>query len=187
MKTKQTQRALVNPPRLVIKLAPACLLLVLALALPLAARADNVVLTGGTAVMQVPPGQTSISLSRAGTFTLNYFDSEYAGPLVTSFGFQSITQGFGSLTFNDLTTQYFTGSLGFNNSLLTGQVTAFRTLDDASNNSPLFTLTFSGGGFLVSSATSHSFTVATPEPATLLLLGSGLAAFAVRVRKRKSC
>jgi hypothetical protein len=155
------------------------------LSLPATAQADALLLTGGTVSIQVPPGQTSISVSRPGIFTLNYVNSEYAGPLVTSFGFQSITQGFGSLTFNDLTTQYFTGSLGFDNSLLTGQITAFRTLDDALNNNPLFTLTFSGEGFLVSSSSSRSFTVATPEPATLLLLGSGLGAATMGARRKR--
>jgi len=160
-------------------------LLTIVFSLPATAQADSVLLTGGTVSIQVPPGQTSILVNRPGVFTLHYVNSEYAGPLVTSFGFQSITQGFGSLTFNDLTTQYFTGSLSFNNSLLIGQLTAFRTLDDAFNNNPLFTLNFSGEGFLVSSSSSRGFTVATPEPATLLLLGSGVTAAAMRARRKR--
>lgn len=160
-------------------------LLAIVLSMPLTAQADAVLLTGGTVSIQVPPGQTSISVNRPGVFTLHYVNSEYAGPLVTSFGFQSITQGFGSLTFNDLSTQYFTGSLGFNNSLLIGQITAFRTLDDAFDNNPLFTLTFSGEGFLVRGLASRGFTVATPEPATLLLLGSGVAAGAIGARRKR--
>lgn len=160
-------------------------LVTIVLSLPATAQADAVLLTGGTVSVQVPPGQTSISVNRPGVFTLHYVNSEYSGPLVTSFGFQSITQGFGSLTFNDLTTQYFTGSLSFNDLLLIGQLTAFGTLDDAFNNNPLFTLTFSGEGFLVSSSSSRGFTVATPEPATLLLLGSGVTAAAFGARRKR--
>lgn len=160
-------------------------LIAIFLSMPLTAQADAVLLTGGTVSIQVPPGQTSILVNRPGVFTLHYVNSEYAGPLVTSFGFQSITQGFGSLTFNDLSTQYFTGSLGFNDSLLIGQITAFRTLDDAFDNNPLFTLTFSGEGFLVRGSASRDFTVATPEPATLLLLGSGVVAGAIGARRKR--
>lgn len=171
--------------RLKLKFLLILILLTIVLSLPATAQADAVLLTGGTVSVQVPPGQTSILVNRPGVFTLHYVNSEYAGPLVTSFGFQSITQGFGSLTFNDISTQYFAGSLGFNNSLLIGQITAFRTLDDAFNNNPLFTLTFSGEGFLVSSSSSRGFTVATPEPATLLLLGSGVAAGAIGARRKR--
>ncbi len=135
--------------------------------------------------IEVPPGLTSISISNQGTFSLSYFNSEYFGPLVTSFGFQSITQGFGTITFLGQTTQFFTGSLSFNDSLLTGQVTAFQTLEDAFNNNALFTVTFNGAGFLGATSTSHTFTVATPEPVTLLLLGSGLIAVGARARSKR--
>ena len=168
-----------------IKAKPAILVFVLLLLLPAAARADSISLTTGTVAIQVPPGQTSISISNQGTFSLNYFNSEYFGPLVTSFSFQSITQGFGTVSFQGLTTQFFNGSLSLNDSLMTGQVTAFQTLDDAFNNNALFTVTFNGAGFLVSSSTSHTFTVATPEPMTLLLLGSGLIAVSARARSKR--
>ena len=167
------------------KAKPAYLVFALLLLLPVAARADSVTLTTGTVSIQVPPGLTSISIGNQGTFSLSYFNSEYLGPLVTSFGFTSITQGFGSITFQGQTTQFFTGSLSINDSLLTGQVTAFQTLEDAFNNNALFTVDFSGAGFLGSTSTSRTFTVATPEPTTLLLLGSGLVAVGARARSKR--
>ena len=161
------------------------LVLALVLLLPASSLADNVVLTSGGVSVNVPPGQTSITLSQPGVFSLNYFNPEYFGPLTTSFGFQSITQGFGSLTFQGQTVQFFSGSLSFTDSFLNGQVSGFLTLEDAANNNPLFTVTFTGGGFSGSSLTSRTFTVATPEPTTLLLLGSGLLAVGTKARSRR--
>lgn len=170
---------------ILIKVKPAYLVFALLLLLPAAARADSIILTTGAVAIQVPPGQTSISISNQGTFSLSYFNSEYFGPLTTSFSFQSITQGFGTITLEGQTTQFLNGSLSFNDSLLTGQVTAFQTLEDAFNNNAWFTVTFDGAGFLASSSTSHTFTVATPEPTTLLLLGSGLIAVGARARSKR--
>ena len=167
------------------KAKPMFLLLAFLIVLPVATRADSVILNTGSVSIQVPPGQTVISLGNSGTFSLTYFNSEYLGPLVTSFGFQSITQGFGSLTFQGQTVQFFTGSLSFTDSSLTGQITGFQTLLDAFNNNPLFTVTFTGTGFLQSTSTSRTFTVTTPEPAALFLLGSGMAAASIRARRKR--
>jgi hypothetical protein len=155
------------------------------LSLPATAQADAVVLTGGTVSMQVPPGQTSILVVRPGVFSLTYVNSEHIGPLATSFSFQSITQGFGSASFNGMTAQFFTGLVSFNNSLLTGNITAFATLDDALANNPLFTVNFSGDGFLISTPSSHTFNVVVPEPAALLLFGSGFAAALTEITRRR--
>lgn len=171
------------------KAMPVFLVLAFVLLIPATSRADNVVLSDGGVSVLVPPGQTSISIS-GGTFSLSYFNSEYFGPLVMTFSFQSITQGSGLVSFQGQSAQFFTGSVSFSNSLLVGQVTAFQTLQDASNNNPLFTVTFSGEGFSASSLSSRTFTVtppavATPEPATLMLLGSGLIAVGARVHRNQ--
>lgn len=171
-------------PCTLAKAMPVFLVLAFVLLFPAASRADSVVLSAGSVSVLVPPGQTSISIS-GGTFSLSYFNSEYFGPLVTTFSFQSITQGSGLVSFQGQSAQFFTGSVSFDNSFLTGQVTAFQTLQDASNNNPLFSLTFSGEGFSASSLSSRTFTVATPEPTTLFLLGSGLAAASIRARRKR--
>ncbi len=160
-----------------IRLATAAFFLTASLALSTEARADNVILTTGTVSVQVPPGQTSISFSGPQGFNLNYFNSEYSGPLSTSFGFQNITQGFGGISLNGLSASFFTGSLSFTNLTVSGTVTGYATLNDVGNNNPLFTVTFSGSGVLVSTSTVRSFTVTSiPEPASLLLLMSSFGA-----------
>jgi len=160
-------------------------LLTIFLSLPDTVQADAVVLTGGAVSIQVPPGQTSISIIRPGVFSLSYVNSEHIGPLATIFSFQSITQGFGSASLNGMTAQFFTGLVTFNNSSLTGNLTAFATLDDAFANNPLFTVNFSGEGFLISTASSHTFNVVVPEPVTVLLFGSGLAGLVAVVKRRR--
>jgi hypothetical protein len=94
-----------------------------------------------------------------------------------------------------VTSSFFSGSLSFNDTQLSGIVTAYASMDDLFFQiNPLFTVNFSGLGFLtmndVNGLTQRQFTVApvaTPEPATLLLLGSGLAgAAALRQRRRRA-
>ena len=159
------------------------------LALPATVRADDVVVTGGTVSIQVPPGQTSVSVLHPGVFSLTYVNSEHIGPLATVFSFQSITQGSGSATLNGMTSQFFTGLLSFDNSSLTGNLTAYATLNDALANNPLFTVNFSGDGFLISTSSSHTFNVEAPEPVpepvTVLLFGSGLAGLMTVVKRRR--
>jgi hypothetical protein len=159
------------------------------LSLSATARADAVILTGGTVSIQVPPSQTSISVNRPGVFSLTYINPEHIGPLATTFSFQSITQGFGSVSLNGMTAQFFTGLVSFNDSSLTGNVTAFATFDDAHANNPLFTVNFIGDGFLVSTPSSHTFDVEAPEPVpepvAVLLFGSGLAGLMTVVKRRR--
>lgn len=167
-------------------------LLTIFLGLPAAVLADGLLVTGGTVSIQVPPGQTSISIVRPDVFSLTYINSEHLGPLATVFSFQSITQGSGSASLNGMTSQFFTGLISFDNSSLTGSLTAFATLDDAFANNPLFTVNFSGDGFLISSSSSHTFNVVAPEPnvvvpepVTVLLFGSGLAGLMAVVKRRR--
>lgn len=149
------------------------------------ARADSVTLTGGTVTIQVNPGQTSLTFSQLGVFSLTYLNTEFLGPLSTSLNFQSITQGSGSATLNGVTTQYFTGSLVFNNNTITGQVTTFSSLAAALSNTPLFVVNFNGDGSLISTSNRHVFTVQTPEPMSLTLLGLALSSFMFK-RSRSS-
>jgi len=167
-----------------IRFATAAFFLAASLALTTEARADNVILTTGTVSVQVPPGQTSILFSGPQGFNLNYFNSEYAGPLSTSFGFQNITQGFGDMSLNGLSASFFTGSLSLTNLTLNGTATRYATLTDVVNNNPLFTVTFSGSGVLLSTSTVRTFTVTSvPEPTSLFLFVSGFAAV-ISVRRK---
>jgi hypothetical protein len=163
-------------------------LFVIFLTSPAIANAEAVILFSGTTSVQVPPGQISIALNGGpGAFSLNYFNPDYAGPLVSSFGFQSITQGIGSVSFNGTTLQYLAGSLSFTNSEITGQVRGFQTLNDAVNNNPAFTIDFSGIGFQTLAPGNRTFSVTspTPEATSLVLLTSGVGAILAGLRKRR--
>jgi len=169
-----------------IRLAVAAIFLVASLALTGEVKADSVILTAGTVSVQVPPGQTSISIAGPQGFSLNYFNSEFFGPLGTSFGFQNITQGFGGLSLNGVSASFFTGSLSFTNSILTGSAVGYASLNDVANNNPLFSVNFSGSGVLLSSSTVRSFTVSSvPEPTSLFLLMSSFGA-GIAFWKRRS-
>ena len=149
------------------------------------ARADSVTLTSGTVSVQVNPGQTSLNFGQPGVFSLTYLNTEFVGPLSTSLNFQSITLGSGSATLNGVTTQYFTGFLVFNNNTISGQVTTFSSLAAALSNNPLFVVSFNGDGSLTTTTNRHVFTVQTPEPMSLTLLGLALSSLVFK-RPRSS-
>lgn len=149
------------------------------------ARADTVVLTSGSVT------------TLAGVATVNLPFLHYSGeidpsrPLSVPINSVTLSLGQPNATFNGITSNIFSGSLTFNDSLLTGSITAYATMDDMFFRvNPLFTVNFSGPGFLtvsnVGGFTQRQFTVATPEPVTLLLFGTGLAgAAATRLRRRR--
>jgi len=183
---KTTLQNLLSNRSWMMRLATIAIFFAASLALTAEVKADSVTLDTGTVSVQVPPGQTSISISGPQNFSLDYFNSEYAGPLSTSFGFQNITQGFGSLSLNGLSASFFTGSLSFTNSTLTGSATGYASLNDVANNNPLFTVTFSGAGVLLSTSTARTFTVSSvPEPTSLILLMSSFGA-GIAFWKRRS-
>jgi len=152
------------------------------------ARADTVVLTSGSVTTLA--GVATVNLSGP-NFVLNYSGEIPPGSPAT-FGLNSVTQsiGFPFVTYNGVTSSFFSGSLSFNDTLLTGGVTAYATMDDMFFHiNPLFTVNFSGPGFItvsnVGGFTQRQFTVATPEPVTLLLFGTGLAGAAALRRRRR--
>jgi len=149
------------------------------------ARADSVVLTDGNA--STSPGSATVNL--LGTnFSLNYF-GEIPPGVTNTIAMNSITAGFGTVTLNGVSSNIFTGSLTFTNSVLTGNVLAYATMDDLFfGNSPLFTVNFVGAGFVTVTpisgvGSSTQFVVAVPEPTTLLLLGTSFAGVIISRRR----
>ncbi len=141
-------------------------------------RADHVTLTGGTVS----------TLSGFGTVNLlgNNFSLIYTGEIppgaTTAFTMNSVTLAIGlpNVSFNGVDSRFFNGALSFNSSFLSGNLTAYATMEDLFfNRSPLFTVTFSANGFMTitqvpGGGTDTRFTVATAEPASLILLGTAL-------------
>ena len=142
--------------------------------------ADSVILTSGT----VTTGSNVGTVNVAGpSFSLNY-----AGDIPgssTSFGINSVSLSLGSpfVIFNGLSSTFFGGSVSFDNSSITGSVTAFSSMDDLFfHTNPLFSVTFTGTGLMTinnfGGINQTQFAVTTPasvpEPATLLQLFAGL-------------
>ena len=151
-----------------------------------AAKADTVLLTSGSA--STASGFGTVNL--AGTnFSLGYF-GEIPPGATTTIVMNTVTAGSGSVTFGSTTSSIFTGSLSFTNSLLTGHVSAYATMDDLFfGNTPVFTVDFTGGGIMTITplqvGSRTQFTVVNvPEPITLLMFVSGLGGMAIFKRRR---
>jgi hypothetical protein len=151
------------------------------------ANADTVVLTSGTA--STLAGFGSVNLAGP-NFSLTYF-GEIPPGATTTFFMNTVTAGSGMVSFDGVSASIFTGSLSFTNSILTGNVSAYTTMEDLFFGNPaIFTVNFTGSGFMTVSAvpamgTRRQFDVAAvPEPVTFFLLATGLGGIAALKRKR---
>lgn len=153
------------------------------------ASADPVTLTSGTAF--TASGFGTVNLTGTPDFSMNYF-GEIPPGATTTILMNSVTSGSGMVTFNATTSTIFIGSLSFNNSLLSGHISAYATMDDLFfGNAPVFTVDFTGGGFvsvtpLIGGGSRTQFTVAVPEPITLLMFVTGLGGIAAFRRRRSA-
>jgi len=169
------------------KLIPVALFVAL---FALNAHADPTQLTGGQVVMIDPCNDAFGSVNLTGT---DGFVVSGRGASSGCFSKDGLTFGFehggatSQLTYQGQNYTFFHGSVFFNNDTITGSVTAYET-NFFSN--PLATFTFSGYGFRADHpstfGTVYVFNVtATPEPASALLLLTGLTAAAGFVRRRR--
>jgi len=161
------------------------------------ARADTLTLTSGSVSVNCAPSSPN---SREVTFNLSGPDFSLHG-IISGFGSGPCAPAVpvsvrlrtispipydgivGSVTYQGVSTIFFDGSLQFDGSSISGFVTGY-TFDPGDQQ--LFRVDFTGTGVGSTGGPVKTFNVAAvPEPATMILFGTGLTAAALSARRRR--
>ena len=99
--------------------------------------------------------------------------------------------GGGTLTIDGVTYNAFVVSFSFTDTTITGFINVFADRNVPPGTPPLFTVEFVGQGFVTvttnptTGSTLTQFTIATPEPASLLLIGLGVGGLVVKLKRSR--
>ena len=97
----------------------------------------------------------------------------------------------GTLTIDGVTYNAFLISFSLSDNIVTGTISVFSDRDVPPGTPPLFTTSFIGHGFVTvtenpelrSTSTVFTITTATPEPASLILIGLGVSGLAIKFKR----